>query len=159
MITQGRPIRRLSRRARIVMILFVLPVLAFSVSTRSDDNSKSAEPAAGLQKRGAVGQTPIEKGAVKTSSRHSGEVITRIYAVGDLLRPIRRNSGAVTTADFAMLIDRIKQGAATGTWGDPGAITPYANNLSLVISHNQLGHEAVRAFLAELRKSAAGGPQ
>ena len=135
MITQGRPIRRLSRRARILLILFVLPVLMFSASTRSENE------------------------AIRITSQSSDKVITMTYAVHDLLRPARRASGEIREIDFASLIDRIKQEAAPGTWGDPGEIVPLANNLSLVISHNALGHDAVAAFLSELRKSALGVPQ
>jgi hypothetical protein len=149
MMNHGRPHRRLSRRARIVMLLFVLPILAFSASTRSADRSRSPEPAAGLQKSGT---------AVETTNRQSGHVVTINYAVDDLVYPVRGDSGA-SEVDFVPLIDRIRQQAAPGTWGDPGQITPYPKNVSLVISHNQAGHDAVRTLLSELRQSAPGSAE
>ena len=137
MLTDGQPIRRMPRRARILLMLFVLPILVFSASTRSADESRSAEP----------------------DRQQTDTVFTMVYPVHDLVNPIRRNSGKVTTADFARLMDRIKQQAACGTWGDVGDIQPFPRNLSLVISQNQDGHEAVKSFLAELRRSSLGASQ
>jgi hypothetical protein len=99
----------------------------------------------------------VENEVIKITSDRSDQVVTVTYNVYDLLRPVRRASGEIKPSDFAPLIDRIKQEAAPGTWGNPGEITAFPNNLSLVISHNELGHESVNAFLTNLRKSTLGG--
>ncbi len=150
MLTDGQPIRRLPRRARMLLMLFVLPILVFSASTRSADEPQPAKP----DRADAPASVTI-----KSTDERSDRVWPVTYPVYDLVNPIRRNSGKVTTADFATLMDRIKQHAACGTWGPVGDIQPFPNNLSLVISHNEAGHKAVEAFLAELRESALGAPQ
>jgi beta-lactamase regulating signal transducer with metallopeptidase domain len=100
----------------------------------------------------------VENEVIEITSAKSDDIYTVTYAVADLLKPVRRASGKAAHSDFASLVDRIKQEAAPGTWGWQGEVSSFPDNLSLVISHNEVGHDAVRSLLNTLRRSSLGSP-
>lgn len=76
MTAPGRPVRRLSRRARIVMLLFVLPVLIFSASTDSDEDTQPDKAATVLPNHDIAGEPLITRqveGALLSPSRKPGD--------------------------------------------------------------------------------------
>ena len=86
----------------------------------------------------------VDDEVIKIESDMSAPLITKTYAVFDLISPDNAEES------LAALSRRIK---ADESWLDVGEITPFPNNLSLVVSQTERGHEAVESTLAELRKN------
>jgi len=76
----------------------------------------------------------------------------RVYPVRDLVLP--PNPTKETQADFDSLIDVIKTTVQPTAWGDTGgagSITPFENNLSIVVTQAEEVHEEIEQLLEKLR--------
>jgi hypothetical protein len=89
-----------------------------------------------------------------------GRTYTKVYYVPDLVTTPSATGTAV--ADFRSLIEDLETEVFPNTWNTAGGTASAAGfptNLSLVVSHDQAGHEEVANFLQRqrnLRSSAAG---
>lgn len=93
------------------------------------------------------------------------------YYVGDLVSPISNQSkaslfekgefnlsdqerAAIKAKDFVPIIDLIKSTIDSDSWEDQeaGSISPYIQNLSLVVSQTQSAHQKIQSLLQKLRE-------
>jgi beta-lactamase regulating signal transducer with metallopeptidase domain len=100
---------------------------------------------------------------ITTPEEAQNHLQTAIYPVGDLVVP--PNSTAETSADFDSLIDVIKTTVKPSSWdieGGIGSISPFENNLSIVVSQTQEVHKEIEELLENLRtvsREQAKGPR
>ena len=100
---------------------------------------------------------------ITTPEEAENHLETIVYPVGDLVLP--PNSTEETQADFDSLIDLIKTTVKPTSWDDTGgagSITPFENNLSIVVSQTQEVHEEIEQLLEKLRtvsREQAKGPR
>jgi hypothetical protein len=87
------------------------------------------------------------------SRHHVGETYVKAYHVADLMLPILAN-GKTTSLDSERLIRDITANVLPNTWNENGGqagIRAFERNLSLVVSHDQDGHDRVAAYLTKRR--------
>ncbi|QDT10289.1 hypothetical protein [Planctomycetes bacterium K23_9] len=84
------------------------------------------------------------------------------YRASDLLIRVPADGTGATFAGFEKLLDEMMTTVQPSSWegaGGPATCAPYPQNLSLVVSQTDRGHEEVAAFLeAKRRELAAGSP-
>jgi hypothetical protein len=79
--------------------------------------------------------------------------VLRVYYVSDVV-PMKHSQGP-NQPDYAQLIEGLKREVLPNTWVDRGgaaSVMAFATNASLVVSHDQDGHERVAAYLQRLRR-------
>ena len=82
-----------------------------------------------------------------------GNTITVAYAVGDVV-PMRTVNG-VQEPDFGGLIEDLTEEVLPNTWIESGggaSVAEFTPNKSVVIRHDQDGHERVAKFFEQLRR-------
>jgi hypothetical protein len=82
-----------------------------------------------------------------------GSIYVKVYNVADVVGMQKTNSGTVV-ADLEGLAREISRQVLPNTWHESGGeagVAGFVTNLSLVISHDQDGHERVAAYLERLR--------
>lgn len=92
-------------------------------------------------------------------------MVTRTYAVADLVVPAAGSPSGPDRSDFAPLIDLIKDSVAPGSWGEDGtsgavespdgskgSITPFFLNTSLIIRQTTEVHDQIVQRLRQLRR-------
>jgi hypothetical protein len=73
------------------------------------------------------------------------------YAIADL--PVWRSAGsAMPQFDPALLVALIKKSVLPQSWQADVAISVYPQNLSLVVTQTEAGHQELTSFLESLRK-------
>ena len=107
-----------------------------------------------------------------TPSQESTDDLTAVtYYVGDLIVPINEKSkmsmfetgefditnqqrAAVKAKDFSPIIDLIKSTIDSESWegSEPGSITPYLQNLSLVVAQTKPTQRKIQSLLTKLRE-------
>jgi hypothetical protein len=102
---------------------------------------------------------------ITTPDEAANKLITAVYPVADLVLPpdapadyATDRSGA-SWADFDSLIDLITSSVQPTTWdevGGPGSVAPFENNMTLVISQTEEGHEEIAKVLRTLRSVKTG---
>ncbi|MCL2346790.1 MAG: hypothetical protein FWC50_00875, partial [Planctomycetaceae bacterium] len=107
------------------------------------------------QKLNNVGINPAIMAQINSSANAAGGVIKGARG----RNPLNQNGSAGGGgADFDSLIDLIETTIAPDSWdqnaelGTSGSITPYYNNLSLVINQTEDVHQKIEDLLAQLRK-------
>lgn len=99
---------------------------------------------------------------VTTPEEAESELLTQVYPVRDLVKPIQTDLlGAELGAydDYPSLIDMLTRTVRPTTWedvGGPGAIESYPPCFGLVISQTEEVHEEIENLLAQIRKTDAG---
>lgn len=81
-----------------------------------------------------------------------GSLVAKAYTVGDIVQLRKTNIGGVP--DLEGLVRDLSTQVLPNTWTESGgnaAIVPFEIDESLVISHDQDGHERVAAYLKRLR--------
>lgn len=89
---------------------------------------------------------------ITTPEAAESELLTRIYPISDLVLPPNAPDGS--QPDFDSLIKLIASTVKPTSWdevGGAGSVTPFPNNLTLVVSQTQEVHEEIEDLLAQLR--------
>jgi len=85
---------------------------------------------------------------------HAPELVTRNYAIADLIVPLTSTGGATGQEDPDWLIDLIELRTGTDCWahgGGAGMIRLHAPTLSLIVRQTQATHERIADLLDEIR--------
>ena len=99
---------------------------------------------------------------VTSKTEAENMLVAKVYPVFDLV--VRPADAPATRPglDFQPLIENITSNIAPTTWdevGGPGAIMPFTNSSSLVISQTTAVHEEIVQFLQALREVGAAQPK
>lgn len=85
----------------------------------------------------------------------------RVYKVSDLVLPSPGATSKAAFADFQALMTGIQQNVVPLSWESKGGMAtmaPYPQNLSLIVSTNQYGHDKLVAYIRALRASSGEKP-
>jgi hypothetical protein len=80
----------------------------------------------------------------------------RVYYVSEIV-PVRPTKGGGVVIDFDSLMDDLKREVLPNTWDDKGGLATMAEfptNISIVISHDQDGHDRIAAWMKRRRQQA-----
>jgi hypothetical protein len=118
------------------------------------------------QQFGPPGRAPA--GGEAREARAERQVMTKVYAVADLLPGLANVGGDQSKVDMGPLIDLLAASVAPGTWrvpdedgkstrdGDgPGSIIPFRLSLSLIVKHTPEVHAQFDERLRQLRRAFA----
>jgi hypothetical protein len=101
---------------------------------------------------------------VTSQNQNDIRVYANVYNVADLVIPVPKmvslggeneKAKGRAVADFDSLIDLTTSTITPDFWnekGGPAAIQPFPTNLSLVVSHNQNGHQQIEELFGQLRQ-------
>jgi hypothetical protein len=95
---------------------------------------------------------------IQTRDDHTRTLVTKSYAVADLIVPMPDGPGArtkVITSDWLKLVDLIIKEVEPGNWmsnGGPCSIQTFESTMSLVIRATHKMHEAIANLLSEMRR-------
>jgi len=90
---------------------------------------------------------------ITTPEKASGELVTRVYPVTDLVA-FPGAGGSQVVFDFDSLIDLITSALLPTSWdevGGPGSIAPHESSCTLVFNQTRDVHEQVEALLSNIR--------
>ena len=92
--------------------------------------------------------------------RYAGPVVTKVYYVGDLVRPDGDIGTPATMTELSDQATLLKSSITPEVWWLPTrAVTPAPSAFSLIVRHNQVGHEYVKSWLRQRRdRLAASNP-
>jgi hypothetical protein len=86
-----------------------------------------------------------------------GTTNARVYEVAKIV-PMKPGTGGGVIADFDSLMDDLKKEVLPYTWDDQGGaatMAEFPTNLSLVIFHDEDGHERIGKWIRRRREESA----